>query len=172
VADTPENPAAKRPSIKINDHTLYLNGTGRYKRYYFSLYEVSLYLEHPSKDANEILNSSQVKYAKMVFLRNLTAKLIRGAWRRDFNSQCALNCDKLLPQLSMVLGRIPNMKAGEYFEFTYLPNEWIISKPGLEPIHVTGSELGRVQLSAWIGTSPPTETFKNNLLGRTNVKNR
>ena len=171
-----------KPTVTVNQRILFLNGAGLYRRYFFSVYKVYLYLENPTQNSLGILESLETKYAEMHFMRNVSANSIKNAWLETFQDQCAQNCETLKPKLEEMLNRIPDMKKDEYFQFTFLPDKMIVGKIGLENIIIEGSDLGRFQLSVWLGDDPPSKSFKDGLLGvskitnpleliRTNIKN-
>jgi hypothetical protein len=144
---------------------LLLNGVGHYYRFIFSVYQVQLFLEQPSSKPEMILSSKEIKFARMVFMRSVSAKTIQASWLEDFEKQCALLCEKLAPQLQQLLAHIPDMKSGDYFEFLFLPHELRIRKEGTQEIRIEGDEFSHYLLSSWLGPMAPSPGFRRGILG-------
>jgi hypothetical protein len=164
LKDSP-NVVTSQSTIQIGDRLLFLNGSSTHYRFIFSIYKVELYLEKPTGDAETILNSKTIKFARMKFLRTVSAEQIRESWRQEFKANCERSCQLLNTKLDEILNQVPNMKEGDFFEFTYLPDLFLIHKTRLKPIQVASAEFGRIHLSTWLGRHPPSDRFKRQLLG-------
>ncbi len=153
------------PTVEVGGKRLILNGTGVHRRLFFRIYRVYLFLESPSRDSQYILHSEGIKFARMFFLRDVSAKQIKEAWRNDFETECAKKCEGLRHYLDEVTSKLTAMREGEVLEFTFYPNELQIEKPGFGKMSIPSSEFATHQLSIWLGKHPPSQSFKKGLLG-------
>ena len=156
------DPAATRT---IEGHQVVLNGRSVHSRLWFKIYEVSLYLESPSRKAEEILESDSVKLVRMKFLRNIKAEQFRDSWKEAFEDNCEESCRELNPYLLDLNSKIVNFLKGDVLEFVFENRSMYIFSPKLGRINFESAEFGRVVLSIWLGKHPPSQSFKKALLG-------
>src|ERR1700704_4621664 len=120
--------AAEISGVKLPDQvtvagkTLKLNGTGLRQATILkvNVYAAGLYLENPSRDAETIANSDQLKSIEMVFMREVSAKQMAEAFQEGFEKNCVADCAKLKPDLSKLQGLMKDMKKGETMAFHFL----------------------------------------------------
>lgn len=149
----------------VKSKKLVLNGTGVLKRYYFKVYQVSLYLNKASKDSKAIIKSDDVKYAKMKFLRDVKAQPIREGFRDSYKENCGNKCEQLRPFLKQLEKGVPNMKKGRTIEFTFDPKNVRIEVHGKGKIVIPSPDFGRVLLLTWIGGKAASKDLKSGVLG-------
>ena len=100
----------------------------------------------------------------MKFLRDLSAEDIRDGFTDTFRENCLSICENLKPQMDELLASIPNMQKGELIEFTFLTDKTALSGSHQKALEFAGVEFGQLFLRAWVGSAPPSERFKRELL--------
>ncbi len=148
----------------IQGEPLVLNGVATHRRFIFDIYELALYLKTSTKNIDEIIYSKEIKYARMKFLRDLSAEDIRDGFSDTFRENCLDKCENLKPQMDELLSSIPAMQKGELIEFTFLTDKTLISGSHQKSLEFAGVEFGQLFLRAWVGNEPPSERFKRELL--------
>lgn len=172
IATSPAVPASMdgvpmADSIMIDSAVLRLNGMGlrTWTLPFVHVYVAGLYLERPSHNGNEILNSPQRKLLQIVFVRNVDAEDIRDAWRADFARYCSKSCAVPDSQIAGFLAAMPPMRNGDRANFAFGPR-------GVE-VTLNGRQMGRIEdrnfaymlLAVFIGPSPALPALKEGLLG-------
>jgi hypothetical protein len=152
---------------KIGGKTLVLNGLGTREATVFKVdvYVGGLYLETPTRDAQAILASPQIKHVDLKFVRDVSAKDIREAWMNSAKNSCAPDCGTVLPKFEKLNGTMEDIKKGEMLSFSFLPGKTEIEVKGKLGIVIEGADFSRVMLSAWIGPNPPNTGLKEGMLG-------
>ena len=154
-------------TIKVDGHTLVLNGMGTRKATFFKVkvYVAGLYLEAHSKNPTEILNSDQLKRIDMQFVRNAPAEKISQAWEDSFKVNCKTGCEELRPSLEKLKASMVEMKSDDRMIFTFYPDALELQVKGKAAERIEGKELQKVILGSWLGPNPPNEDLKEGLLG-------
>ncbi len=149
---------------EINGETLALNGIAVHRRFVFDIYRVALYIKNPTHNADEILNSNELKYAEMTFLRDIKASDLKDAFHDTYLENCLDKCDVLKNDIEKLIASIPNMQNGEVINFIFAPDQSTISGFGNTRITFEGAEFGHFFIRAWLGDTPPSQRFKRELL--------
>jgi hypothetical protein len=148
----------------IDGQILYFRGTAVHRRYFFDIYELTLYLKDQNEDSPQIISNAEIKYARMKLLRNLSASDLREGFTDTYNESCAEDCESLREQLKTFLDAIQDMTESSMIEFTFYLDKTIISGASDKKLEFPGVEFGKIFLRAWVGKSPPSERFKRELL--------
>jgi hypothetical protein len=153
--------------IERDGHTLFLNGQGIHTASIFKIrvYEIFLFLQKRSMDPDEILMSPGRKVIILKFLRNVDADQLRSAFSDGFYENCANRCDQLRVYLDELNLKIPNLREGDTLEFQFLPTKVILRSNLRNYSEINDLNFGRVMLSIWLGSSPPSGGVKENILG-------
>lgn len=153
-------------TIEVEGTKLHLNGIGLRT---FSLFEVQvyiagLYLTHPSRDSEAILDSPDIKVLDVHFIHDASADRVRDAWQEGFDSDCVAPCHLPPDDLAKFLATVPALRKGDISRLIYT-KDWVsISVNGKELGRVTNPAFRRVLLATFIGKHPPTERLKRELL--------
>src|SRR5262249_12186286 len=111
--------------LKLEGRELVLNGMGVRRATIFgiSIYIGGLYLEKPSTDPNQILNSPEFKRVEMHFVRDVAAHRIRNAWEEALDKNAGADRASLQPTLVKLQGLIGDgdIKKGQTVSFNFLP---------------------------------------------------
>ena len=155
-------------SIKVENKTLQLNGTGLRQATLFkvNVYAGGLYLETPSHDAATILASDTSKSLEMVFMRNVDAKDVSKAWNEGFEKNCEPDCAALQPSLDKLRALMTtDMKKTGNMSIHFLPTSVELIIAGQKVGAVEGKPFSKGLLKIWLGQNPPNEGLKKGLLG-------
>ncbi len=153
--------------LDVAGRTLKLNGMGLRLALFIKLkvYVGGLYLEKPSKNADAILASSQIKHVEMQFLRDVSAEKMVQAWNDSLETNCKSDCESLRPQLFKLTGAMFDVKEGDTMSFTFLPDAVVLSIKGQKKARLEGAALSKVLLMTWLGPNPPNDEIKEGMLG-------
>lgn len=145
--------------------TLFRKGSAIHRRFIFDIYELTLYLQHPNYGPEEIISSCETKFARLKFLRDLKAGDIRDGFEQSFRENCLSHCENLSPQLKVFLESIHDMSEGSVIEFSFHTDKTVISMLAKNTVTFPGIEFGKIFLRSWVGSAPPSERFRRDLLG-------
>lgn len=153
--------------IKIDETPLKLNGMGLRLATVFKVkvYVAGLYLETPSKDANAILDSAQVKVVDLEFLRDVGAGSVRDSWKEGFRKGCGSQCESLGPTIDTFVSLMTDMKKGDHMRFVFRKGGTELSIKNVMRGRVDGAAFSKIMLGIWIGKEPPNPEIKQGMLG-------
>ncbi len=154
-------------TVTLGGTTLYLNGIGlrTYSWLGVRIYIAGLYLEHPSHDAEAILNSPEKKMLLVHFLHDVDAENARKAWQDGFDQNCLAPCHLEPADVQRFLAAVPPMQAGETSTLSFSGGTLDIMLGGRSMGRITDPVFSRAVLATFIGPEPPTPRVKRELLG-------
>ncbi len=160
-------------ALKANQQhpTMTLNGAALRELYLLiETYAGALYLEKTSHSATEIIASEQHK--RMIFhvlLNKVSARRLSNA----LHEALLLNISKqqhqaLQGDINTMLSYFSgNLREGQQAIFHYIPNEGTqVSVAGVVKGFIPGKNFYDAMLQVWIGKTPVTRGFKNQILGK------
>lgn len=151
-----------------NVFTLLCNGTGlcEWGLFRIDLYEAALYLENVSRSARGVIESDQVKQVRLHFVRGLTKKQMQRAYNASFRANAKDELNRYQPRIDRFVRMIPAVKKGDCLTFTYFPGRGLEVRRGKTVlVSIPGNDFGRLFLSLYVGSIPPTQDLKKGLLG-------
>lgn len=151
--------------VEVQGRTLQLNGEAVCSKFFFPVYSVGLYLEAPSHDARQVIESEQVKQIHVKLLRDATKAQIVNVLRWRLRAVAA-DQQALWPRFEEILQGIPDAKEGTALAITYVPgsSSVVLSFEGKE-IAFRGKELADAFLRIWIGEDKVASRTRQALLG-------
>jgi hypothetical protein len=154
-------------TVTVEGKELKLNGGGLRKKFVFNVYAAGLYVESPSKSAQQVIESDQVKRVRLSMLRDLDKKSISDAIVEGFKKNSSDKLSALQQRLNTFTAAIPDLKKGDELVLTYVPGKGttIQSKAG-EKISVEGKDFADALFLVWLGKSPVDESLKDGMLGK------
>jgi hypothetical protein len=155
-------------TVEVEGKTLQLNGLGTREATMFNVdvYVGALYLETKSSDANQILQSQQIKRLDLNFVRDVDRDDITDAWNDGFKKNGA-DVAKLKPRIDKLNGWMAEMKKKDVLSFTYVPEKGLtVSVKGQVKGTIEGADFGQAFLAIWLGPKPPNGGLKKGLLGK------
>jgi hypothetical protein len=154
------------PTLRADGKTLYLNGIGlrTYSVLGIHIYVAGLYLQHPSTDPQQILESPETKLLAIVFERNVNSAAGRKAWRDGFDDNCRLPCHLDPNDVEQFLAAIPDMHSGDTFLLLFTQSKATVTLNG-RPIGVINKPtFAEAMLATFLGPRPASERLKQALL--------
>ncbi len=156
----------KIPETVNNDLTL--NGAGIRSKFFFKIYIAELYLEHPAKTVEEVLDTPGHKRVTMHILYDEVSKekLVDG-WNEGFGNNLS---DEQLKQLAAKIVQFNAMfvtvHEGEEIILDYTPDiGTAVTIAGVQKGVVEGAAFNKALLSIWLGKEPVGEDLRDALLG-------
>lgn len=149
---------------------LSLNGASLRKTFMIvDTYVGGLYLENPSHDERQILESDE--YKRMLFhvlLRKVTARKVA----RALKDALVLNISKeeqtkLEPSIDQFLSMFEGkLMRGDEVNIDYIPGTGTrVTIDGVEKGVIPGKQFADALLSVWVGENPVGSSFKQEILG-------
>jgi Chalcone isomerase-like len=129
------------------------------------VYVAGLYLERRSSDGDAILNSSQPKLLRFVFLRDVDAEDARKSWREGFDRNCPAPCGLPAVSIDRFLAAVPSVHNGDTSALLFTARKVDFLLNGRLLGRVADPDFVRVILATFIGRSPNSAEVKEGLLG-------
>lgn len=160
-------------TLKLEKHTLLLNGAGVRKKFGFKGFVGALYLERKTHLAEEALNESGAKRMSYIMLRDVSGKQMLDRINESIIANNTLDDMKLLEgrfqQMEQIFKEMGELKAGDAIFMDYLPGVGtrIILNSAVKGT-IEGDEFYRSILRNWIGEKPVQASLKKAVLGQDN----
>lgn len=153
--------------VKVGDNLLVLNGMATRKKVVVKVYVAGLYLAQPSSNADQILSTDSPRRIVMHFVHDVGADKLCDAWEESLENNTPDASDDLKGQFKQLCSDMVDVKSGEEFVFTYLPNAGTtITVTGTDKSVIPGKPFADALFRSWIGPKPgPGEGFKKKILG-------
>lgn len=146
--------------------TLKLNGAGVRTKMMFKVYAAGLYLETPSKYAETVISSDQIKRMQLSILRSLDQSKITEAIEEGFEKNSKAQMGALKARLEKFKTLIPNVEKGDQILMTYVPGEGTkVEVKGVQKGTVEGKDFADALFAVWLGPNPVQADLKKALLG-------
>jgi long-chain acyl-CoA synthetase len=154
----------------VDGHELVLNGAGLRTLTIFHIhaYVAGLYLQAPSRDAQQILSAPGTKVVVMEFLHTGSKADVERQYRKGEEENCSHGeCDPAdKDDFERLIAAAPGVEPGD--TFTY-----IVDDRGVRLLHnnklvidIANKDLGYRILSGFIGAHPPSPELRAALLGQ------
>jgi chalcone isomerase-like protein len=129
-----------------------------------NVYVAGLYLENPTRNATQVIQSAQKKRLILHFVRDVDASDIREAFTAGFSH--AGGSAALRDRLSQLNRMMPAMQEGGRLTFTYVPATGLQVQVGARVKGtIPGEDFARAFFGIWFGSNPPNAGLKTGLLG-------
>lgn len=150
---------------------LKLNGLGLRKVERFGLpfkvYVAALYAEKKLATTDEAVADEGPKVLKMRFLRRVNAPDMVNAFETGHAGNCVKDCEASKKVLKEFTIKMPDMLDKQTIEFRFLADGVEYDVKGRKEISgkMAGEAISKNLLAVFIGPKPPTQPFKDGLLG-------
>ena len=154
-------------TLQVDGTTLHLNGYGlrTYSILGIHIYVASLYLEHLSSDATEIIQSPETKLMTVRFVRNVSAEQARKAWQDGLANNCIAPCHLAPHDVEQFLAVVPPMHAGDNYSLLFTRNSATVTVSGRLIGTISLPQFANAMLATFLGPNPASPTLKEELLG-------
>lgn len=153
--------------VDVDGHELRLNGTATRKKFIVKVYVAGLYLPSRENDADNIFAADEPRQLVMQFVHDVDKGKMCNAWNEALEHNTPNASAELKAQFETLCGYMEDIKKGERFGFTYLPEHGTrVEVKGVAKGTIEGKPFADALFKAWIGPKPgPGEGFKRQLLG-------
>lgn len=154
--------------VTVGDATLQLNGMGVRKKLWVEVYVGGLYVVEKSSDPAAILGADGPKKMVMHFLTDrATKKKMDAAWQEGFEANNAAAYPSIEDRVERFMGFFGDMKEGDVAEMTLVAGGGTtVVVNDAEKGSIEGDDFATALLKVWLGDAPPTEDFKQGVLGK------
>ena len=150
----------------VEGRTLKLNGMGLRKKLMFKVYVAGLYVETPTKAAEAIISSDQVRRMDLHVLRNLKASQVTEAIEEGFEKNSKPQMAALSDRLKKFSSLFSDVAEGDEILMTYVPGKGTsVSIKGSEKGTIEGKDFADALFSVWLGPNPVQEDLRKALIG-------
>lgn len=156
-------------SAKVGGATLVLNGIGLNKLLSEERAVNALYVETKSSDPEALATSPGPKRMEMrIVASRLSARNLSQAWSEGISLNNSSDDWRNYAQQIVAFARLfqQNLTTGDHITIDYIPNVGTqVALNGSQLGVVPGKELYPMLVRSWVGKVPPSEAYKNGLLG-------
>jgi len=153
-------------TLEVDGTTLRLNGYGlrTYSLLGIHIYIAALYLQHPSTDPEQILQSPDTKLLIVKFERNVSADASRNSWREGLQNNCQAPCQLDPDDLANFLAAIPAIHAGDNYSLLFTRDGATVTVSGQQVGVISHPNFATAMLATFLGPRPASPTLKQELL--------
>ncbi|MCU7920490.1 MAG: chalcone isomerase family protein [Candidatus Thiodiazotropha sp. (ex Dulcina madagascariensis)] len=147
---------------------LVLNGAGIRKKFFFSVYLASLYLQQPTPQVEAAIDTGKPARVEMrvLYSKIEKEKFIEG-WNDGFSANLSPEqLQSVRQRLDRFNGMFETLVEGDLIELDYFPEEGTrVTIKGVERGTIPGGDFHQALLKVWLGESPVGQKLKEALLG-------
>ena len=159
--------------IRVDDRPLRLNGFGRREATRFfitgTVYVAALHVESPSREADRILQSDELKQITLRYLYAIEEADMKRAWAYSFEQSCPKrDCAAWEKPIASFDGLVRGVSPGDTYVYRFFPDRVEVELDGAPLGSIAAPGFSALLLSTWIGSAPPTQDLKQALLGGSN----
>ena len=154
-------------SVRVDSERFVLNGLAAYRTFGFKVLVGGLYLPTKENDARQILSTDRPRRYVSHFVRGVSAKKIRNAWRKGLRENTPSAPEEVQRQFQILYGWLKDMKPGQEIVFSYRPGFGsVIDIGGRTAGMLPGKAVADAYFAMVLGPKPACgEEFKRKLLG-------
>ena len=162
--DAPEQLELMAKPVTTSAQLLKLNGSATRSMLIWDVYRAELFLENQSSDAAKIIASPERKRMVMTFLRSASASKIHDGWSKGLRKN-APELDQSRAEVAQFLNAMPEVSEGDVVGIFLNGTQVVLRKNDKILLSIIDAELARTLPKVWLGDNPPSDSFKNELLG-------
>ena len=156
--------------IRVNDRPLRLNGFGRRQATRFfvtgTVYVAALHVESPSREADRILESDELKQITLRYLYPIEEADMKRAWAHSFEQSCPeRDCARWATPIADFDELVRGVSPGDTYIYRFFPDRVELELDGDPLGSIAAPGFSALLLATWIGPAPPTQDLKRALLG-------
>lgn len=149
----------------VGGKTLQLNGTAVQKLFVFKIYAVGLYLEQPTNDPGQALESDQTKRIRVHVLKNAPKNTVVKALR-DGMEKSGADMAALEPRIQQLERSLEDVRAGHTLDVTYIPGVGTELTGGGKKMIIEGKDFADALFANWLGDDPGIRKVREGLVGQ------
>ena len=165
---SPSNAAELPSEMEYQNTKLILNGHGTRIRFFMKAYEGSLYLASTSNNAEKIINDDAPMSIRMDVISSLvTPDAMKIALNEGLEKSTGNNTSPITKEINQLNSSLNSeVKAGDFFEFIYLPNSGTHVLKNSESIDVIpGIKFKKAFFGIFLSDDPIQKNLKKAMLG-------
>jgi Chalcone isomerase-like len=154
--------------LQVSGSDLTLNGLGMRKATFLkvNVYVGALYVAHPSRDPQPLIDPASPAELILHFVRNVGVGDLRDAWKEGFEKVAKDQLPALNARIATLNSWMSGMETGQRLTFTRLPGTGIqVDVNGAVKGTIPGDDFARALMTIWLGPNPPNSELKSGLLG-------
>ena len=153
-------------SITVGDQTLILNGMGLRKKAFIKVYVAGLYVAERMISADAILTADTPRRTVMAFKFGVSADKMCGAWEEGLEKNSPGTSAEVAANFETLCEYMEDLGKGDQMVATYIPGKGTeIEIKGVSKGTIEGKAFADALFACWIGPEPPSDDFKEGLLG-------
>jgi hypothetical protein len=156
-------------SLKIGDVTLQKNGSGYRKKSFLTLYEGTLYLAQPSRDAGQIMASDAAMAIRLEIQSGFVSQQkMLDAIEEGFKNATSGQVGPIAAEIQAFRKcfRDP-IEKGDVFLLAYSPGSGVtVYKNGQAKGVINGVEFKKAVFGIWLSSKPADAALRTAMLGR------
>lgn len=156
-------------TVEVNGQKLWLNGVGKRKKFFVTVYAGALYLPKKTNIDQEALNMPGPKRVVMHFVyRKVRADQINETWDEDFkNNLSDEERQRLAAKIEAFKKLFRDVQSGDEIILDFIPGQGIVVHINDQLMgSVNDDHLAKVVLLSWLGPKPGDENLKKAMLGQ------
>lgn len=138
-------------TVDVAGKRLRLNGAATFRKWFFSIYDVGLYLEKPTRDSTEVLASDQLKRLHVHLLRDAPRDQMVNLLRWRLQTVSGAGYEKIRVRVDRLLSEIPDGKKGTDLFITWVPDRGtVLSAVDGREVVVEGKDFADALFNVWL----------------------
>lgn len=161
------------PATEVAGEALTLNGAALRKKLFFKVYAAGLYLKHPTKDVNAVMNETGAARVRLGLLRDVSGESFIEALDDGLKANLTPEKEKAvakeLDELRTLMKQIGDVKVNDLVDFDFVPEKGTMVSLNGKPVGQTiggGRALYNAVLAIWLGDKTIDNTLKTGMMGR------
>jgi len=152
-------------TLNVNNTTLKLTGAGLFRYWGFKAYVGAFYLEEGSTVKEAM--SDRAKRIELQYKRSIKGKDFGPATDKMIARNVdSATLERLRPQLDYHNSLYENVKPGDRYSLTYIPDRGTeLALNGKPKGLIEGEDFAAAVFSIWLGSKPINKSFKKQILG-------
>jgi hypothetical protein len=151
--------------VSVSGKQLQLNGIGVGKKAFFKVYVIALYLESPTSDARNAIETDEAKRIVLTMLRDVSRENFVHAVEEDMARNPGVPMRALRGRLDRLESVLPALKKGSTLDFTYLPLRGTLVRGQGREITIPGKDFADALFSVWLSPQSSNPALQHQLLG-------
>lgn len=139
------------PQIAVAGKPLTLNGKATFRKWFFSIYDVGLYLERRTRSAQDVVGSEQLKRLHLRLLRDAPRDQMVNILRWRLQTVAGADYPKLEARVNTLLDAIPDAKSGANLYITWVPGRGtVFSGDDGRELVIDGKDFADALFNVWL----------------------